>query len=67
MIIVIEDIEITWTELCYGLELALANPIEIEFGELEMALFKKAFEYESGGKDFVKVGTIIKKIKHIFS
>ena len=67
MLIVIDDIKITWNELKYGLEICLANPIEIEFGPLEMMLFKKAFEYESGGKDYVTVGAIIKKIKHIFA
>ena len=56
---VVEDITITWTEVKAALAATLANPIEIE-------LVKKAFDYLSGGKDEVKVGQIVNKIKEIF-
>jgi hypothetical protein len=57
---VVDDITITWSEVKVALVATLANPIEI-------GLVKKAFDYLSGGKESVKVGEIVNKIKEIFA
>merc|ERR1712166_1559208 len=60
VIVVIEDIKITWTEVKAALAVTLANPVEI-------LVVKKAFDYLSGGKDQTKVGEIVNKIKELFA
>jgi len=60
VVVVIEDITITWPEVEVVLTATLANPIEVK-------LVKTAFDYLSGGSDSVKVGAIVKKIKGLFA
>ena len=55
----VDNIDITWSEVQKALLLTGANPIELE-------ILKKGFEYATGGKDDIKVGALVTKMKSLF-